>query len=180
MAPPPEGFAYGGPTVLQNRFVIEIVLPFILVFTIVFAVLQKSEIFGKGKKQIDALVALVVALLFVSVARAVGIVLDLIPILAVGLVVVLVLMLFLGSFAKEGDFEKAFPKWLRLGLMIVAIITVVVATLWATGLWNTFMDYIKTSTGSSVLMNIILLAVLIGAVIAVIWKGGSGGGKDNK
>ena len=66
-------------TILSSPFVVEILLPFLLVFVVVFAVLQKSEVLGRGKRQVDALVALAVALIFISVGRAVDIVLDLIP-----------------------------------------------------------------------------------------------------
>ena len=31
-------------------------LPFVLIFTVVFAILQKTQILGKGKKQIDAII----------------------------------------------------------------------------------------------------------------------------
>src|SRR3989344_989954 len=53
-------------TVLSSPFA-QTILLFVLVFVVVFAVLQKSKILGDGKKQIDALVALAIALLFVGV-----------------------------------------------------------------------------------------------------------------
>lgn len=166
---------YGGPTWLQNQFVIELLLPFILVFVIVFAILQKAEIFGKGKKQIDVLVALVIGLLFIAVRQAVGIVLDLIPLVAIGLVIILLLFLLVGSVAKEGDYEKAFPKWLRLGVMIVAIIFIIIAVLWATGLWNTAYDYFS-GEGSNLFVNLLVLIIVGVAIAAVVWKPKSGGG----
>lgn len=41
------------------------VLPFILIFTILFAVLQKTKIIGEGKRQFNTLVALVLSLMVV-------------------------------------------------------------------------------------------------------------------
>ncbi|MFT4303416.1 MAG: hypothetical protein ACMXYG_02550 [Candidatus Woesearchaeota archaeon] len=47
---------------LSRWGVAEVLLPFILIFTIVFAILQKSEILGKGKKNYNSMVALVFGL----------------------------------------------------------------------------------------------------------------------
>jgi hypothetical protein len=49
----------------QTYGVMDFLLPFLLVFTIVFAVFQKTEILGKGKKNFNVIVSLVMALLFV-------------------------------------------------------------------------------------------------------------------
>ena len=51
-------------TLLQEYGVLDFLLPFILVFTIVFGVLQKSNILG-NKKNFNVIVALVLGLLFV-------------------------------------------------------------------------------------------------------------------
>lgn len=160
---------YSGSTWLQHPFVIELLLPFVLVFTIVFAILQKSELFGKGKKQIDVLVALVIGLLFIAVKSAVGIILDLIPLIAVALVIVLVLMLLVGSVAKEGDFEKAFPAWLRTSLIIGAIIFVAIAVLWTTGLWSWAKEYFSTD-GSTIFVNGLILIIIGAAIAVVMWN----------
>ena len=52
---------------LQNLGIIDFFLPFIVVFTIVFAVLQKTKIFGEPDKagKINAVISLVLGLLFV-------------------------------------------------------------------------------------------------------------------
>jgi len=47
---------------LQDWGVMDVLLPFILVFTIVFAVLQKTKILGDGRKQFNVVIALVMAL----------------------------------------------------------------------------------------------------------------------
>ena len=107
-----EGFTYGGQTILSHPLFIETILPFLLIFTIVFAVLQKSKIFGDGKKQIDAIVALVFGLLAIAFAQATGIIIQLIPFLAVSLVIILVFMILVGSFGKPGNdlFSETWKK----------------------------------------------------------------------
>jgi hypothetical protein len=71
----------------------------------------------RERKQIDAIVALVIGLIAIAFGQAVGIILQLMPFLAVSLVVLLVLMLLIGMANKEGDWDKTFPKGLRTGLM---------------------------------------------------------------
>jgi len=52
-------------TYFQTVGLLDFFLPFILVFTIVYATLAKIKILGEGKKQFNVIVALVLALLFV-------------------------------------------------------------------------------------------------------------------
>ncbi|MBI4151800.1 hypothetical protein HY496_02415 [Candidatus Woesearchaeota archaeon] len=52
-------------TYFQTYGVLDFFLPFILVFTIVYATLAKIKILGEGKKQFNVIVSLVLALLFV-------------------------------------------------------------------------------------------------------------------
>ena len=168
-----EPFVYGGQTILSHPIFVETILPFLLVFTIVFAVLQKSKILGDGKRQIDAIVSLVIGLLVISFAQAVGIIVQLIPFLAVGLVVLLVLMLLVGSFWK-GDL----PKKLQYVMMTVVILAVVVAVMLLTGAWSWLLDLVYLGEDSSLFMNALFVIIIAGAVVWVIISAGGKSGKD--
>ncbi len=174
MAPTP--FSYGGDTILSSPIFVESILPFLLVFTIVFAVLQKSKLFGDGKKQIDAIVALVVGVLVVSFAGATGIILQMTIFLAVSLVVILVLLILLGAFAEEGKFwgdNGMFPKALRIIAMIVVILAVVIAATYITGFWETLYDWVFLGgTSSSTFVNVLFFIIIAAAVAAVIVSSG--------
>ena len=80
-------------TLFTSALFVETVLPFLLVFTIVFAVLEKTKILGDGQKRVDAIVALVIGLIFVAFGNATDIVVRMIPVLGVALVVILVFMM---------------------------------------------------------------------------------------
>src|SRR3989344_5787366 len=84
-------------TIFTNQLFVETVLPFVLVFTIVFAILQKTSILGKDKKQIDAIVALVIGLTFVAFPAPTEIVVKMIPVLGVALATIFVFLILLGS-----------------------------------------------------------------------------------
>jgi len=175
----PAGFTYGGATILSHPIFVEAILPFLLVFTIIFAVLQKSRVLGEGKRQIDAIVGLVVGLLVISFGQAVGIIIQLIPFLAVSLVIILVLMILIGMVNKEGDFDAAFPKGFRIVMSLIAIVAVIVAVLIITGAWDYLYDWIflTGSNPSNILINFIFIVIIVVAVVAVLW-GSKSGSKD--
>lgn len=50
---------------LDNLGVLASLLPFILIFTILFAVLQKTKIIGEGKRQFNTVIALIISLMVV-------------------------------------------------------------------------------------------------------------------
>lgn len=148
------------------------VLVFLLVFTVVFAILQKSEILGKGKSQVDALVALAIGLLVISVGYATDIIRQLIPFLGVSLVVILVFLLLVGIFYKQGEF--ALPSGVVIAFGILAFIAVVIAVLSITGSWSIIEDYFDGKKGGTLIPNLALLLVVAGAV----WLAMKGGGKE--
>jgi hypothetical protein len=51
-----------GIELLESMGVADVLLPFLLIFTVVFAVLQRSKILGEEKKNFNVIVALVIAL----------------------------------------------------------------------------------------------------------------------
>ena len=52
-------------TFLQHWIFTQYLFPFLLVFFIVFALLERTKLFGDGKKQLDALISFVIGLIFV-------------------------------------------------------------------------------------------------------------------
>ena len=88
-------------TILQSPVLTRFILPFLLVFFIVFAILEKTKIFGEGKKQLNALISFVISLIFVSVLYPTMVVSNLVLFLTVALVVVFITLLIWG-FASGG------------------------------------------------------------------------------
>ena len=154
-------------TILSSPFVRDLVLPFLLVFALVFAILQKSEILGKDKRQTDAIVALVVGLIVVAVGSATDIITGLMPILAVGLVVLLAFFLLWGIAFQQGQF--AVPSGVKWAIGVIAAITLVIAVLYLTGSW----DYLKniTSGGEPIITNVVFIVLIIIAVAVVVGFG---------
>jgi hypothetical protein len=154
-----------------NEFFSQIVLPFLLVFTVIFAILQKSKILGEDKKQIDAIVGFVIGLLLVAVPSAREIVSGLMPILAIFVVSLLVFFVIYG-FAKGGDNVKIEGKYLSI-VVILAVVVVSISLLVLTGHWDLLVNFFKGSTSTNLIGNLVFILIIIGAIIAVVLPKGS-------
>ena len=165
-------------TLLTSDFAVRIIYPFLLVFTLVYAILQKSKILGEEKSQIDALAALSIALMVVAFSWSTDIIINLMPFLAVSLVVLLVFMILFG-FVASGENGLVLPKQLQWGIGVLIVLALTIAVLVATGQWdfvyhNLFVNY----QGNSWLSNLILLGVVVGAIVAVVGLPGKKNGSD--
>ena len=165
---------YGGFTILSSPFFVEALLPFLLVFSLVFAVLQKSKVLGEGKKQLDALVALSIGLLVIAFGQAVGIIIQLVTFLSVALVIMLVFMILVGSMFKEGDFKL--DGWIKLVIGIIIFLAVVVAVLVYTGAWDWITTFLDASS-SNLWTNVFFIAIVVIAIAVVVFMGGKGADK---
>ena len=137
-------------------------LVFVLVFTLVYAVLQKSKILGDGKSSADSLVALAVGLIVSTVGAATQIIRKLVPFLGVSLVIILVFLLLVAIFFSEGKFELH-PN-LLVAFGVIAFIAVVVAVMNITGTWGYIQSFFGAADNNVWVSNILLLVVVAGAV----------------
>ncbi|MEI7719441.1 MAG: hypothetical protein WCI72_06225 [archaeon] len=140
------------------------ILPFLLVFVLIFALLQKSKIFGEGKSQIDALISLAIALILIGIPQPRDIIVNMVPWLAVALVVLFIVLVIYG-FGGEYDADPKkglkIPKWFSKTVLVLAILFVVILVLSVTDGWTYIKGWIDDS---SVFSNILLLVVIAGAM----------------
>lgn len=140
------------------------ILPFLLVFVIVFAILQKSKVLGE-KPQVDAIVGVVIGLLTVVVPAARIVIDNLVPWLAVAVVVILVFLLLYGFVGGESALKA---KWLKIVFGILIGIFVIGVVLWATGAWDTVSGWFNGGSGGEIWINILVLVIIAGAIAAVV------------
>lgn len=168
-------------TIFTNPLFVETILPFLLVFTLIFAILEKTKILGDGKRQIDAIVALVIGLIFVAFGTATDIVVRMIPILGIALVVILVFMILLGSLFQPGQFK--IEGWLKIVIGVLIAIVVAATVLILTGGLDFIINFIY-GDNTGILINGFLIAVIIGAILLVVFGGkgnsGSSSGSSDK
>ncbi len=164
-------------TFLQNDIFLKFIGPFLLIFLIVFAVLERTNILGEGKKQINAFVALVIGLLFVGIFSSQMLIQNMILYLSIALVIMFVVYLLWGFlFVNEKEGFKISPA-LRNTLMAIIGLGVVIAILYSTGLGESIFGALFNQDWSSTFWTNFFFILLIGAALAIALKSG-GGSKD--
>jgi hypothetical protein len=156
-------------TLLENELLKNIILPFILIFTLVFAILEKSKLLGEGKQQINAIISFVIAGILITFSTQVTWLQQFMVFLAIGLLILFVFLLMFGFVTGGKDDilkDYTFLKYLIGGIVFIAV---VVAVLIITDTWGKISNFF-TEEGTG--QNIVFLIVIIGAVIAVLFGGG--------
>ena len=102
-------------TFFQNEILMDFIYPFLLVFLISFAILEKSKLFGDGKKQLNALVAMVLGLIFVGAFKPRIIIGNLVMFLGITVVVIFIILILWGFvFSKKEGWEMDKEKWMNI------------------------------------------------------------------
>lgn len=160
-------------TILQHWIFTNFAFPFLLIFFIVFGILEKAEIFGSGRRQLNALIAFVIGLIFVTAVFPKLVVANLILFLTVSIVVMFVALLLWGFVAGEKGlkFEDA-PKGLKYLIGIVIVVAVALALLWALGVEGSLFDFLfRSSWSKEFLTNAVFIVAVIVALVLVVRSG---------
>jgi hypothetical protein len=152
--------------ILQSEVLTQFVYPFLLIFFIVFAVLEKTKIFGDGKKQINAFVAFVIGLIFVGAIFPKLLVNNLILFLSVSIVIVFVILLIWG-FITGGD-AKFEGKAIKIIAAFVVIIALVIFIFLTTGIWDSVFNTLFQSDWSNSFWTNVVFVVIIAAAMAAV------------
>lgn len=146
-----------------SKLFTEGILPFLLVFVLIFAVLQKSKLFGENKSQIDALISLAIALILIGVPAPRTIIITIIPWMAVALVVLFIVLVIYG-FGGEVEKDKGLklPSWFNKAVLALSIVFVIILVMSVTGGWAYISEW---ASNSSMFGNVIIVLV----IAAVLW-----------
>jgi hypothetical protein len=152
----------------ESAGVFDYLLPFILIFSLVFGILRTSKVLG-DQKGIHVVIAVVVGLLVLRGGNVQRFFPTIFPNLAIGLTVLLIVMLLVGLFIV--DEGQNFRKYIYWGFMAIGVIIAIIVVS------NAFEEY---GYGSYSFYSgnagwIIGAVLLVGLIIAV--AAGGGGGK---
>ena len=135
----------------------DIILPFLLVFTLIFALMEKVKLFGDKKKNVHVIVAFVAAAFVVAQPDIVFLIRGFIPNVSMFILIILMGLLVMGMFGLTGD-----TKW-SWG---IAVIVAVVAILWSLSAATSayYLPFYDLLTSQD-----IAWLIAIGVFILVIW-----------
>ena len=149
----------------------DVLLPFLLIFVIVFAILQKTRILGEGKKNLNTIVAIVVGLLvviphvtgrFPANADPVEIINAALPQVSIVLVAVVFLLVMIGVFGQEYVFlGVSAPGWIAFfSLIVIVLIFGGAAGWWRGDFGNTLEDFFGTE-GIAIAIMLLVFGITI-------------------
>ena len=152
----------------------DIVLPFILVFVLIYAILEKSRLLGEDKHQINAIISFVIAGILITFSAQVTWLRQFMVFLVMALVILFVFMLIYG-FAYSNKDGFSLSKELKMAIAAIAFVAVVVAALVITDYWDKAYSFLtESSTGS----NAIFILIIVAALVAVLYTGKDKDKKD--
>jgi len=155
-------------TIFQNWIFTKFALPFLLIFFVVFAILEKTKVLGENK-QLNALTSFVIALIFVGAANQKEFVENMILFLTVAIIVAFVGLLLWG-FVSGGDL-KIESNGLKWAAAILVGGVLVVGILWASGIQGGLIDLLFYQSWSSTFWtNVLFIAAIAGALALVLRK----------
>jgi len=109
-------FYYDLSATLQDLGFYDFILPFLLVFTIVFAILEKTKILGvdkdnESKRNINAVIALVLGLLIVNQFEIVQSLNTFLPKISFFIVIALMVLILFGLFGANVERARGYSPF---------------------------------------------------------------------
>ncbi|MBW2967516.1 hypothetical protein KY362_03445, partial [Candidatus Woesearchaeota archaeon] len=157
--------------------VYDVVLPFLLVFSEVFAIMEKSKVFGLEKtaegreltrKNLNAMVAFVVAFLVVASSRLVAIINETVANMVLLLMMSVCFLILIGSFMKETKHGIALSKRWEKFFTVIMFVGLVIIFLNSLGWLEPAWYYIIAHYDSTVVASIVLIAFMAGFVALIV------------
>lgn len=152
--------------------VYDVILPFLLVFTIVFAILEKTKILGiekvgdqqLTKKNLNAVVSVIMAFLVIASAQLVSVINEVLANVVLILILGVCFLLLVGVFFGDKQFTlEDFPAWVK-AMMIIMFIAIVVIFLnaldWLQYIFGLFL-YWESSWAITIIFVIFLIAFMV-------------------
>ncbi|RMF05577.1 hypothetical protein D6764_04355 [Candidatus Woesearchaeota archaeon] len=149
----------------------DVVLPFLLVFTIVFAIFEKTKILGTDeiegtkypKKNLNSMVAFVIAFLVVASSRLVAVINEAMANIVLLMLIVVSFLVLIGVFYSEDEEVILEGPW-RTAFMGVLLVAILLIFLYALGWLQDIWEYIVNNWDSELVGSIFLLLIFIGFI----------------
>ena len=165
---------------LKDFGLFDVVLPFLLVFTIVFAILEKTKILGEEpdgmpKRTLNSMVGFVAGMLVVAVNKVVYAINQALPNVVLLLVVIVSFLMLIGIFYKEGEFNFAEQHKAWVGFFLFAVFAIIVLIFLDSILVGTtsqtylewILEYVIQNISGPIVTSIIFVIIAVGAILYI-------------
>jgi ABC-type xylose transport system permease subunit len=186
--------ALGGAMAFLERLgVFETVLPFLLVFTLVFAFLEKTKIFGTEKwksqsgtvydvtrKNMNSMAAFCIAFFVIASAQLVKLISEVTSKIVLLIVLIFCFMLTVGAMRKEDKEGFELSKTWIVVFEIIVFIAIALIFLDALGWLDDIFDFLGGIWGSEATASLVLVIIMIGFMAFITWDKKPGEKKEEK
>ena len=169
----------------QSLGVYDVLLPFILTFSVMFAILERTKIFGEEqvskdvkvtKKNLNAMVSFVIGFLVVASSKLVAIITKISSEVIVILLLLVFFMMLVSTFRKDEDISKGpfLDNWWKTGFMIAVAIAMALIALdaltvsdgrtWLEVFWDWLSGFYTDTTVAAI---VLIIAVIIIALVVL-------------
>ena len=165
--------------------VFDVVLPFLLIFTIVFAMLEKTKVLGTEgigemenlpKKNLNAMVAFVIAFFTIASSQLVALIIEVSANVIILMLAIVFFLLLLGSFHNEtkdpyfltGASKNIFMAISALGLLFIFLNALETDD---KSWFQWIMDWITSIIDSTAVAAVVLFLVVVGIMGIIVFSG---------
>lgn len=149
----------------------EVMLPFLLIFVIVFAILQKTRILGESKKNLNVVVGIIVGLLvviphvthrFSPASDPVLIINNSLPQVGIVLVAIVFLLILIGVFGQDVVMlGMTAPGWISLISLIIIIVIFGGSAGWWDDSFGNALERIFGAEGIAIAIMLLVFGIII-------------------
>lgn len=133
------------------------VIPFLIIFAVLYGILSKIKIFGEDSKKVNAIVSVAIALISIQFSFLTDFFAELFPRFGVGIAVLLVAIIMIGLFADLQGKHKNTMLYLAGGIFIIVLLSTLFSLGWLKD-WNL----------SENLPLILMVVVFVGLLYSVL------------
>jgi hypothetical protein len=161
----------------------DVVLPFLLVFTIVFAILEKTKVFGTEKvgefeltkKNLNAITAFVIAFFTIASSQLVGAITSISSNVVLLLLISICFLMLVGSFYQQTDkgfFLEGFWKNVFIVIMFIGLVLIFLNAMKSgEKTWlMTIVDWASHLMDSASVAAVVLFIFVVGALFFITWS----------
>ncbi len=166
-----ESVFRGVITFMGKIGVYDVILPFLLVFTIMFAILEKTKVLGvekidgreTTKKNLNSIVAFVISFLVIASTKLVAVISEVMANIVLLLILAISFILLVGVFFGSKEFTlESYPGWTKffMVLMFLGIVVIFLNALdWLKYIMALFI-YWDAEWASSIILMIIVIVFI--------------------
>jgi hypothetical protein len=153
----------------------DVIIPFLLFFAIIYAILEKTSLLGKDKSNVNLIVSLAVSFLAVATNKVINLISSVLPNMILMLVLFVMFVMILGLFFKQGEMEFASEHsgWFKFFMFLLFFLTLIfILNAWPSDSGDSMLESVVDAIGSGssgeLIGGIVMLAIIVGAIALVV------------